>query len=222
MPLQKAIGTATLLSAVMAISGVAGHLFGDAPLECRSGCTGYIYLPAVAAIGMSGVLIAPLGARIMQILPVLLLRRLFGCVLIAAAVHLAVKGLPLATLPSEAGMLLARLAGPAEAGPPVGSAPPYFLSGEIRQNPDALIAEFGPRQAFLPLAAPWSTGRSPVRLFVFSPVQSMGDTAPWVADIPKGSSVATACAAINMPLPTRRNRRGGELVSRRGAAQAER
>ena len=144
---QTAIGTAAALGIPMALAGTAGHVLAGAPAGCREGCAGYIFLPAVAAIGISAVLAAPMGARLTHMLPVILLRRLFGCLLILAAGHLALKTLPLASVPSAAGKLLARLTAPATAERPVAAEPPACL-GEAVAKPLTLTTACGPRRQF--------------------------------------------------------------------------
>ena len=142
---QTAIGTAAALGIPMALAGTAAYILAGAPAGCGEGCAGYIFLPAVAAIGISAVLAAPIGARLTHMLPVILLRRLFGGLLILAAGHLALKTLPLASLPSEAGKLLVRLTALAQAGLPVASEPPAGL-GEATVKPLTLVTARGPRR----------------------------------------------------------------------------
>jgi len=145
---QTAIGTAAALGIPMALAGTAAYILAGAPAGCGEGCAGYIFLPAVAAIGISAVLAAPIGARLTHMLPVILLRRLFGGLLILAAGHLALKTLPLASLPSEAGKLLVRLTAPAQAGLPVASEPPAGL-GEATVKPLTIATARGPRRQFV-------------------------------------------------------------------------
>jgi len=60
---------------------VAG--WGDADLP--AGSVGYLYLPALAAIAVTSVLFAPLGARLAHRLPVKTLKRIFALLLFALA-----------------------------------------------------------------------------------------------------------------------------------------
>jgi uncharacterized membrane protein YfcA len=93
----RAIGTAAALCIPMALAGVAGYLLGGTPNECREACAGHIYLPAVAAIGITAVLTAPMGARLTHVLPVIFMRRLFALFLVAAAANLAYKYIPVSS-----------------------------------------------------------------------------------------------------------------------------
>ena len=52
-PMPRAIGTTAALCLPMAVFGIAGFVLSPTPAECPSGCTGYVYLPAVAATGIS-------------------------------------------------------------------------------------------------------------------------------------------------------------------------
>jgi uncharacterized protein len=94
--LRTAIGTAAVLNIPLAAAGGLGYVITAAPAACGTACLGYVHLPAVAAIGISAVLAAPAGALLTQVLPVLLLRRLFALVLAVSAANLAAKTLPLA------------------------------------------------------------------------------------------------------------------------------
>jgi uncharacterized protein len=91
--LPRAIATATALTLPVAIGGAAGYLFAAPPAGCPS-CAGYVFLPAVAAIGIASVLAVPLGALLTQVAPVSALRKGFALMLVLAAVSLARKQLP--------------------------------------------------------------------------------------------------------------------------------
>ena len=93
IPMQRAIGTASALAVPLAMAGSAGYLLAAAPSGCREGCIGYVFFPAVAAIGIGAVLAAPLGAWLAHRSPVAILRRLFALFLICAAGNLAYKTL---------------------------------------------------------------------------------------------------------------------------------
>lgn len=93
IPLHRAIGTTSALAIPLSLAGSAGYVLADAPSGCQQGCVGYIFFPAVAAIGICAVLSAPLGAWVTHRSPVMMLRRLFACFLILAAGNLAVKTL---------------------------------------------------------------------------------------------------------------------------------
>jgi hypothetical protein len=149
---QRAIGTAAALCIPMALAGVAGYLLGGTPNECREACAGHIYLPAVAAIGIMAVLTAPMGARLTHVLPVIFMRRLFALLLIAAAAQLAYKFVPVTSGIEHTRLFLARLMTPGTARLPVAAEAPAWLEARRRDEHLALVAQYGPRRAFLPLA----------------------------------------------------------------------
>jgi uncharacterized membrane protein YfcA len=105
IPMPRAIGTASALALPMAIGGSIGYLHAVAPAGC-AGCTGYVYLPAVAAIGVATVLTVPLGARLTSVLPTALVRWLFALLLVAGAASLTAKKRP--DMLAEAELLLTR------------------------------------------------------------------------------------------------------------------
>ena len=154
VPVQRAIGTAAALCLPMAIAGVIGYLLSKTPAECRWGCAGYIYLPAVAAIGISAVLAAPMGARLTHVLPVMFLRRLFGLFLIAAAADLALKTLPVVSGVRASQQIIARLLAPAREAMPVAADAPTWLSNSREEIRLALAAHYGPRRSFLAMPKP--------------------------------------------------------------------
>jgi hypothetical protein len=134
--MPRASGTASALALPMAIGGSIGYLHAAAPAGC-TGCTGYVYLPAVAAIGVATVLTVPLGARLTSVLPTALAQRLFAMLLVAGAGGLIHKKLP--DMVAEAEQLLAytplRLAtAPAPAAIPAWLAP--SPGGESAARPE--------------------------------------------------------------------------------------
>ncbi|ADP71003.1 protein of unknown function DUF81 [Rhodomicrobium vannielii ATCC 17100] len=66
---SKAAATASALTLPFAFTASVGALLVPAPLTCGPACAGVIFLPALAAIGMSAVLIAPLALRLRPFLP---------------------------------------------------------------------------------------------------------------------------------------------------------
>jgi uncharacterized protein len=149
---SRAIGTAAALCIPMAVAGMAGYLLGGTPDECREACAGHIYLPAVAAIGITAVLTAPMGARLTHVLPVIFMRRLFALFLIVAAANLAYRFVPVSSGIERGRLILARLMTPRAARLPVAAEAPAWLESGRRDEHLALVAQFGPRRAFLPLA----------------------------------------------------------------------
>jgi uncharacterized membrane protein YfcA len=91
IPMQRAIGTASALAIPLSIAGSAGYILSAPPSGCLQGCVGYVFFPAVAAIGIGAVLTAPLGAWLAHRAPVAILRQVFALFLICAAGHIAYK-----------------------------------------------------------------------------------------------------------------------------------
>ncbi len=140
--MPRAIGTSAALCLPMAAFGLAGFVLSPTPAECLSGCSGYVYLPAVAATGISAVLAAPMGARLTHVLPVRALRSLFALFLIAAAAHLTYKSLPVASAANEARMLIGHAAGAGSGRGPDCSAEarlarcqPAAMAASVRRRP---------------------------------------------------------------------------------------
>ncbi len=128
--MQRAIGTASALALPTAVAGTSGYLLADAPVGCTA-CTGYIFLPAVAALGISAVLAAPIGVWAAHIVPVAVLRRLFAVFLIFAAASLTYKTLTPAVLMGEANRLAAAAVHLADPGAPspLAAEVPTWLQG---------------------------------------------------------------------------------------------
>jgi uncharacterized membrane protein YfcA len=146
IPMPRAIGTVSLLNVPLALAGVAGFVFGSVTPACRDVCLGYVHLPSVAAIGIGGVLAAPVGALFTQKLPIMTLRRLFAVVLIAASINIAVKTLPLAAIPAQAQRIIAQMNVLLVDARPAAAMPPVCLDNQSRRF--SLVAEFGPRRLF--------------------------------------------------------------------------
>ena len=144
---QRAIGTAAALGLPMAIAGAIGYLLSPTPAECRWGCAGFIYLPAVAAISISAVLAAPIGARLTQILPVVVLRRLFAVFLITAAGYLTYKTLPIVSTVRASQQILAGWLAPAARLVPVAAEMPSWLTQQVDGRDLAFAARLDPRRS---------------------------------------------------------------------------
>lgn len=110
LAMPRAIGTAAALALPMSIVGTAGYLLASSPTGCTEQCMGYVFLPAVAAIGISAVLAAPLGAWAAHVMPVLALKRAFAVFLLFAAGNLAYKTFTPEVIAAE-GRRIAFLAG---------------------------------------------------------------------------------------------------------------
>ena len=89
--MQRAIGTASALALPLSIAGTTGYILADAPQGCANGCMGYIFVPAVAVVGIGAVLAAPLGAWLSHRSQVAVLRRMFAAFLIVSAASLSYK-----------------------------------------------------------------------------------------------------------------------------------
>jgi uncharacterized protein len=92
--LPRAIGTAAAIGLPLATASAFAYALADPPSGCPQGCAGYVFLPAVGAVGVAAVLTAPWGARAAHLLPVAALKRIFGCMLLIVAGNLIHKTLP--------------------------------------------------------------------------------------------------------------------------------
>jgi uncharacterized membrane protein YfcA len=89
VPLRRAIGTAAAIGFPIAIAGTVGYvLHGLNTPGLPAGSLGFVYLPALASVAVTSMLIAPLGARLAHRLPVKRLRTVFSLVLLALAVRM--------------------------------------------------------------------------------------------------------------------------------------
>lgn len=88
--IRNAIATSAACGLPIAIAGTAGFaLMGSASaLALPGAASGYVYWPAMLAIGASSIFTAPLGAQLTHILPVGLLKRLFALLLAVVAIRL--------------------------------------------------------------------------------------------------------------------------------------
>ena len=118
IPMQRAIGTAAALAIPLSFAGSAGYLLAETPSGCGQGCVGYIFFPAVAAVGISAVLAAPLGAWLTYCAPVIILKRLFAFLLLCAAGNLAFKTFSPA-LPTPREAVASATVSPVKMSPPV-------------------------------------------------------------------------------------------------------
>ena len=91
VPLRRAIGTAAANGLPIAIAGTAGYVLNGLRAESLPPMSlGYIYLPALAAVVVTSMLAAPLGARLAHRLPVRRLRQLFAALLYVFAVRMLI------------------------------------------------------------------------------------------------------------------------------------
>lgn len=92
VPMINAIGTAAALGFPIAVAGSVGFIFNglqDTGLPQWS--LGYVYLPAMAAISVTSVLMAPIGAAAAHRLPTRQLKRIFAVLLYILATRMLVK-----------------------------------------------------------------------------------------------------------------------------------
>ena len=91
IPLPRAVATSAALGLPIALAGVAGFLITGSGVPGRpEGATGWVYLPAVAALAPAAILTAPLGARLAHALPVTLLRRIFAGFLVVVGLRMMI------------------------------------------------------------------------------------------------------------------------------------
>jgi uncharacterized membrane protein YfcA len=88
MPMQRAIGTATLCGFSVALFGTLGFMF-DSWLHgsVNSNGMGPIYWPAFFSIAASSFLFAPIGAKLLHHIPATWLKRVFALLLLGVGVN---------------------------------------------------------------------------------------------------------------------------------------
>jgi len=92
--IHNAVATSAALGFPIALSNVVGYvLSGQTATGLPPGSFGYIWLPGLAVIAVTSMLVAPMGARAAHSLPVKPLKRVFAGVLYALAAYMAYKGL---------------------------------------------------------------------------------------------------------------------------------
>lgn len=80
---HQAIGTSAAVGLPIAIGGTLGYIWnGWGHVGLPAGSLGFVYLPGLAVILLASVLLAPLGARFAHRLPVVVLKRIFACLLL--------------------------------------------------------------------------------------------------------------------------------------------
>lgn len=87
--MKRAVAASSTLGFALALFGAAGFvLSGWRHPGLPEWSLGYIYLPAWLGISATAVLFAPLGVRLSHALPVAMLKRVFGILLLAVAVRI--------------------------------------------------------------------------------------------------------------------------------------
>ncbi|MDR0578133.1 MAG: sulfite exporter TauE/SafE family protein [Candidatus Accumulibacter sp.] len=83
---QNAIGTSSAVGCPIAVGGALGYVYnGWSNAMLPPGSLGYVFLPALLWMVPFSMLAAPLGARTTHRLPVVVLKRIFACLLIVLA-----------------------------------------------------------------------------------------------------------------------------------------
>ncbi len=89
VPLRRAIGTAAANGLPIAIAGTAGYVINGLRAEDLPALSvGYVYLPALALVVTTSMLLAPMGARLAHRLPVKRLRQIFALMLYGFALKM--------------------------------------------------------------------------------------------------------------------------------------
>lgn len=88
--MRQAVGTSAACGLPIAVAGALGFvLVGWGRSELPDWSSGFVYWPAVLAMLLASIPTAPFGARLAHSLPVALLKRLFGVLLLLIAARLA-------------------------------------------------------------------------------------------------------------------------------------
>lgn len=89
VPIQKAVGTASLIGLVLSVAAVVGYIIGGMGVEgLPAGSIGYIHGPSALVVAVAAVLTAPFGAKAAHRLPRTVLSIFFGIFLILATARL--------------------------------------------------------------------------------------------------------------------------------------
>ena len=94
MAMRKAIGTSAAITLPITIPASLTYALLDGPPDCGRNCLGFVYLPAVGAVGLTAVLAAPLGVWLSQIVPIVALRRILATILVCVALNLGANVIP--------------------------------------------------------------------------------------------------------------------------------
>jgi uncharacterized membrane protein YfcA len=91
LDMRRAVATSAACGPPIAVAGALGFLAAGWGREgLPPGSTGFVYWPAVAAILIASAPSAPIGARLAHSLPLTLLKRIFGVLVLVVAVKLLV------------------------------------------------------------------------------------------------------------------------------------
>jgi uncharacterized membrane protein YfcA len=95
MPIRHAIGTSSACILPIALAGTLGLLVaGLGAMGRPPGVWGYIHVQAALGIALASVFMAPVGAKLVQHLPVVVLKRCFALFLFVLGLQLLWRNLP--------------------------------------------------------------------------------------------------------------------------------
>jgi uncharacterized membrane protein YfcA len=87
--IKKAIGTSAAIGLPISISGALGYIINGWDNTSMDNYTlGYVYLPAVLYISITSFIFAPLGAKLVHVLPVQTLKKIFALLLIILSIKM--------------------------------------------------------------------------------------------------------------------------------------
>lgn len=84
LPMKNSIATSASTGFLIAVIGAISFLLMGGEAKAVEGSIGYVYLPAFALIAITAMVTAPFGARLAYVWPTLVLRRIFGVMLVIA------------------------------------------------------------------------------------------------------------------------------------------
>lgn len=88
--IRKAIGTSAALGFAISTAGTLGYVINGSLNASHTAHTlGYIYLPAILLVAVPSFFTAPLGAKLTQRLPIALLKKIFGVLLMLLSLKMA-------------------------------------------------------------------------------------------------------------------------------------
>ena len=90
VPMRRAIGVTTCVSFSIAMTGALVSMYTGSSYSAQlpTLSIGYVYLPAVLAIALPGIITVQLGVWVGQRTPTILLKRLFSVILLFLALHM--------------------------------------------------------------------------------------------------------------------------------------
>ncbi len=90
--IRNAIGTSAALGFFISIAGTFGYFINGILNQAETGhIWGYIYVPALLLVSIPSYFTAPLGAKLTQKLPVQILKKVFGALLMLLSIKMAMS-----------------------------------------------------------------------------------------------------------------------------------